>query len=189
YPVILGGYRLAPHYKFHAQLEDTYAGLNAGLRLAAQRGLKADHIVLAGQSAGAQLASLLLLDRENLHKHGFSESMFGGLLLISGLLNFAYCQNWKDRNMLRNYVGRRENWPQADPIRYVRGDETVPVLCIHGERDLLVDPANSTSFINRLNHIGEIYLAPKSYHTDLTSMFLDHLPSTEVMLRWLERVQ
>lgn len=189
YPVILGGYRLAPLYKFPFQLEDAYAGLNAGLSLATSRGLRADRIILAGQSAGAQIASLMLLDRDRLHSHAFREDMFGGLLLISGLLNFEHCQSWKDRNMLRNYLGKRVNWPKADPIRYVRGDETFPVLCIHGERDLLVDRANSTTFINRLNHIGEIYLVPKGYHTDLTSMFLDHLPSTEIMLRWLERIK
>ncbi|HEY2980151.1 MAG TPA: alpha/beta hydrolase [Anaerolineales bacterium] len=188
YPVILGGYRLAPHDKFPHQLDDAYDGLKAGLRLAAARGLRTDSVILAGQSAGAQLASLMLLDRDRLQAHGFTQDSFAGLLLVSGLLNFAYCQTEKDRQMLHNYLGDPAHWPNADPIRFVRGDERVPALCIHGERDILVDSANSTSFISKLNHNGEIYLVPDAYHTDVTSMFLDHLPATQIMLQWLARV-
>jgi acetyl esterase/lipase len=188
YPAILGGYRLAPAYKFPRQIDDAYAGLKAGLKLAASRGLDTDSVILAGQSAGAQLASLMLLDRDRLASQGFDQSSFAGLLLISGLLNFAYCQTWKDRDMLHNYLGKQANWPKADPIRFVRGDESVPVLCIHGERDILVDSANSTTFISKLNGNGEIYIVPDAYHTDLTAMFLERLPATEVMLRWLGRM-
>lgn len=188
YPVILGGYRLAPAYKFPRQLLDAYAGLKAGLKLAAARGLWPAPVIAAGQSAGAQLASLMLLDRERLAAHGFNQGSFAGLLLISGLLNFAHCQTWKDREMLTNYIGRRADWPKADPIRFIRGDETVPVLCIHGERDMLVDSANSTTFVNKLNGNGEIYMVPDAYHTDLTAMFVEPLPATEMVLGWLERV-
>jgi acetyl esterase/lipase len=188
YPAILGGYRLAPQNKFPRQLDDAYAGLKAGLKLAASRGLWPAPLILAGQSAGAQLASLMLLDRDRLAAQGLHQASFAGLLLVSGLLNFAYCQTWKDREMLVNYIGRRADWPKADPIRFVRGDETVPVLCIHGERDLLVDNANSTSFVNKLSRTGEIYIVPEAYHTDLTTMFVERTPATEIMLGWLERV-
>ena len=187
YPVVLGGYRLAPRYKFPSQLEDAYAGLKAGLQLASARGLQTDSVVLIGQSAGAQLASLMLLDCQNLERHGFRQDSFAGMGLISGVLNFSRCRTLKDQIMLQNYLGRRVPWPQADPIRFVRGDERVPVLCIHGERDLLIDKANSTTFITRLNY-GEIFLAPKSYHTDLTRMFLEHLPATDVLLQWLAKL-
>lgn len=188
YPVILGGYRLTPLHRFPRQLDDAFDGLNAGLKLAASRGLGAGPVILAGQSAGAQLASLMLLDRAAAQRHGFRREDFAGLLLVSGLLNFEFCQTFKDRWMLWKLLGRQSTWERADPIRFVRGDETVPVLCIHGERDILVDNRNSTSFISRLNHVGEIYMAPGGYHSDLTDMFLKRTPSTEIMLRWLERV-
>jgi acetyl esterase/lipase len=189
YPVILGGYRLAPLHKFPDQLEDAYAGLKAGLQLAASHGLRTDSVILAGQSAGAQLASLMLLDRWNLQAHGFTQESFAGLLLVSGVLNFDHCRTLKDRIMLQNFLGSPANWSRADPIRFIRGDETVPVLCIHGERDMLIDNVNSTSFIDRLNGTGEIYLAPRAYHTDLTSMFLENIPATEIMLGWLRRLE
>jgi acetyl esterase/lipase len=188
YPVILGGYRLTPLHRWPNQLDDAFDGLRAGQKLAAARGLEAGPVIVAGQSAGAQLASLMLLDAESAQRHRFRSEDFVGLLLISGLLNFQFCQTFKDRYFLWKLLGRRSNWPGADPIRFIRGDETVPVLCIHGERDILVDNRNSTSFINRLNHVGEIYLAPGAYHSDLTDMFFKQTPSTEVMLRWLERV-
>lgn len=189
YPVILGGYRLAPRYKFPSQLEDAYNGLATGLRLAAARGLDTSSVVTAGQSAGAQLASLMVLDRENLQRHGFDQRSFDGLLLISGMLNFAYCRNWKDRDMLNKYLGRHTDWERANPINFIRGDETMPVLCIHGERDLLVDKENSISFIRKLGSTGVFYLSQRAYHTDLTSMFLEERVSTKVVLRWLERVE
>ncbi|HEY5901424.1 MAG TPA: alpha/beta hydrolase [Anaerolineales bacterium] len=189
YPAIIGGYRLAPRYKFPSQVEDAYSGLRAGLELAAARGLDTESVVVAGQSAGAQLASLMLLDRENLQRHGFDPACFAGLLLVSGLLDFAYCRNWKDRDMLRKYLGRGTDWDRANPVKFVRGDETLPVLCIHGERDLLVDKANSISFIRKLKRTGELYLSHRAYHTDLTTMFLVNRISTKVMLRWLERVE
>jgi fermentation-respiration switch protein FrsA (DUF1100 family) len=90
--------------------------------------------------------------------------------------------------MLRNYIGRPAEWPQADPVRYVRGDERVPVLAIHGERDLLVHPANSKSFVAKWEHQAELYIATDSYHTDLTRMFVEPLPATQRMLEWLARV-
>jgi len=193
YPVVLGGYRLAPRHKFPKQLDDAYAGLVAGLRLAAQRGLHLDRVVLAGQSAGAQLAALMLLDRVSLRKNQLSQDQFCGLLLISGLLDFWYCQSRKDRRMLRNYLGKPNQWPNADPVRYVQGDETIPVLCLHGEQDPLVDKANSVSFVHKLNEKGtkvaELFLVEGSHHSDLTSMFLGRLPVTERMLEWLEEVE
>ncbi len=188
YPVILGGYRLAPRHKFPSQLEDAYAGLKAGVQLAASLGLRTDRAILAGQSAGAQLASLMLLDRQSLQQHGFTQESFCGLLLVSGVLDFDRCRTWKDRIMLKNYLGGSSNWNKANPIRFVQGDETAPVLCIHGERDLLIDNANSTTFVSHLNGSGEIYLVPGGYHTDLTRMFLENLPATSVLLEWLGRL-
>ncbi len=185
YPVILGGYRHTPSYQFPCQLDDAYSGLKAGLHLASARGLRTDSVILAGQSAGAQLASLMFLDHERLQGYGFQQESFLGLVLISGLLDFAHCQNTRGQTMLRRYLGPRRNWDRADPIQFIRGDETIPVLCIHGERDMLVDKANSISFIEKLNGKGEICLIPNVYHTDLTTMFLDHLPATEVILQWL----
>ncbi len=189
YPVILGGYRLAPRHKFPDQLEDAYAGLKAGLQLAASRGLHTESVILAGQSAGAHLASLMLLDRQSLAAHGFTQESFSGLLLVSGVLNFDHCRTMKDRIMLRNFLGKPADWSRADPIRFIRGDETIPVLCIHGQRDLLIDKLNSISFIDRLDGTGEIYLVPRAYHTDLTRMFLENIPATEVMLQWLRRLE
>ncbi len=193
YPVILGGYRLAPRHKFPKQLDDAYAGLKVGLQLAAKRGLPTEKIVLAGQSAGAQIASLMFLDKVSLRKNQLSQADFSGLLLISGLLNFWYCQSRKDLTMLRNYLEKPNRWASADPIRYVQGDESVPVLCLHGEQDYLVDKANSISFVKKFNQgdrqVAELHLVDGQHHSDLTIMFLDRLPVTAHLLRWLEQVE
>ena len=193
YPVILGGYRLAPRHKFPKQLEDAYGGLKAGMQLAAKRGLPADKIILAGQSAGAQLASLMFLDRVSLRKYQLNQNNFRGLLLISGLLDFWYCQSRKDITLLKNYLGKPSRWASADPVRYVQGDEIVPVLCLHGEQDYLVDKANSISFVKKLNQgerrVAELHLVEGKHHSDLTIMFLERLPVTEKLLNWLSKVE
>jgi acetyl esterase/lipase len=164
--------------------------LKAGLRLAAERGLPANQIILAGQSAGAAIASLMLLDRVSLHKNDFQQENFCGLLLISGMLDFWYCQNKKGISMLKNYLGKPNRWPLGDPVRYIQGDERVPVLCLHGDEDLLVDKSNSISFVHKLNEKGpqvaELSLVKDWHHTDLAMMFLEPLPATERMLDWLE---
>ncbi len=59
FPTALGGYRLVPAHRFPAQLEDAYAGLQTAIKAASERGIDAKRVLLGGQSAGAQLVSLI----------------------------------------------------------------------------------------------------------------------------------
>ncbi|MEU1661861.1 alpha/beta hydrolase [Streptomyces griseofuscus] len=59
--LISAGYRLAPEHPYPAPLDDVYAGLLWTAEHAAELGLDADRIVVAGTSAGGGLAAALSL--------------------------------------------------------------------------------------------------------------------------------
>ena len=189
FPTVLAGYRLAPEFRFPAQVEDVYAGLQAGIQAARERGLPANRILLGGQSAGAHLVSLLAYNRGELARRGLDSSLFAGMLLISGPLNFSVCANRMITQLINDFVGDPANKDQADPIRYVQGDQALPVLCVHGACDPLVDAQNSISFADKLNRVGtqraQVHIVQGGHHSDLVALFLRGSPSTKFLADWL----
>jgi acetyl esterase/lipase len=186
---VLGGYRLAPKFQFPAQMQDIYAGLRVSLQAAKERGLPANKVLLGGQSAGAQLVSLLAYDRDELERRGLDQSFFAGLLLVSGPLNFSVCTHRTVTQLVNDFVGDPANKDKADPIRYVRGDEALPALCIHGDCDPLVDALNSISFVNKINQSGkqqaQVRIVKGGHHSDLVTLFLQGSPSAKFLVDWL----
>ncbi|MBN1312354.1 MAG: alpha/beta hydrolase [Anaerolineae bacterium] len=187
YPTVLGGYRLVPAFRFPTQLEDAYAGLKAGLQAAAEQGLPADRVLLAGQSAGAQLAALMAYNRNELAQRQLSQATMAGLLLISGPLALSLC---RDLELLQDYLATPQSWQLADPIRFVQGDENIPVLCIHGGRDPLIDVQNAFSFTEKVNagreNLARVHIVKDGHHSDLTTLFLDRTAAAKTMLSWLD---
>jgi len=146
-------------------------------------------IVLGGQSAGAQLVSLLAYNQER----AFPErSLFSGLVVISGPLDFSVCQNRTMRQLLRDYLGNLPNREIADPIYYARPDLAMRVLCLHGERDPLVAVQNSWSFAGKLNQgatpHATVRIIPKGHHSDLVDLFLEDSADGQFLTNWLMQV-
>jgi len=189
FPTVLAGYRLAPKFRFPAQVEDVYAGLRVGIQAAKERGLSANKILLGGQSAGAHLVSLLAYNRGELARHGLDSSLFAGMLLISGPLNFSVCTNRTITQLVSDFVGDPANKDKADPMCYVQGDQILPVLCMHGACDPLVDVQNSISFADQLNRAGtqraQVYILQGGHHSDLVALFLRGSPATQFLTDWL----
>jgi acetyl esterase/lipase len=189
FPTVLAGYRLAPKFRFPAQMEDVYAGLQAGIQAAREHGLPAKKILLGGQSAGAHLVSLLAYNRGELARHGLDSSLFAGMLLISGPLNFSVCTNRTITQLINDFVGDPANKDKADPMCYVQGDQVFPVLCVHGACDPLVEVQNSISFADQLNRAGtqraQVHIVKGGHHSDLVALFLRGSPATQVLTDWL----
>ncbi|MDR3574510.1 MAG: alpha/beta hydrolase [Anaerolineaceae bacterium] len=192
YPTLLGGYRLAPNNKFPAQMEDIYRGLNTGLYALAQHGVNVDQIIAGGQSAGAQLSALLVYDRYHAARaSALQGKSIAGYFSISGPISFADCTNPELLKMIADLMGEGVDWNAADPIRFIQGDEKVPALLIHGDRDPLVDMANTRAFAARLaqscaNPV-EVFLVRGGHHADLVALFVNDLPITQVLEKWLVR--
>ncbi|MFZ6028493.1 MAG: alpha/beta hydrolase [Chloroflexota bacterium] len=185
FPTLLLGYRLAPSFKFPAQLDDIYAGCEAGILALRQRSVVPTRWVLGGQSAGAQLAALVAYaDRMR------CEALFGrlaGLFLISAPVDFSLCTTGDVARLLASFTGNEDNHRLADPMGYLTGGETLPVLLIHGDRDATVDPQNSLAFAAKVGAAARVYRAGGWHHSDLSKIFLrPHLPETAVLMAWLK---
>lgn len=189
FPTLLGGYRLTPQWRYPAQLEDARQGLLTGLAAVRTLGLPADHLLLGGQSAGAQLASLLVHspDDQDLLP---PDVQVNGLYLISGPLNFSVSgQSSYIRDMLRAYVGKESQWAPADPIRHVSRGRRVPVVCVQGDQDPHVFPENSLSYLQAIRRCDagptDLIRVPWGLHSNVVEIFLEPSPEAQQFNDWM----
>ncbi|MCL4560204.1 MAG: alpha/beta hydrolase [Chloroflexi bacterium] len=191
FPTVLGGYRLVPGFRYPAQVDDVCAGLEAGLQVFAGRGVRVEQVIAGGQSAGAQLAALLVYERSRRGWGDFHQELFGGFYSISGPLSFDDCSQPALQKMISDFTENPINREAADPIRRLRGDEQVPALLLHGERDPLVDVENTLAFAARLAQNKtcrvEVNLVKEGHHADLAGIFVEDQPAAQILKKWLLR--
>ena len=187
FPTLLTGYRLAPAFKFPAQLEDIYSGCQAGVQELKRRGVAPEKWVLGGQSAGAHLMALLAY--ADPARCAALLGHLAGLFLVSGPLDFSLCAVGDVNELIANLTGDEKVRGAADPIRYVEGDQDVPVLCLHGDRDPLVDPRNSLAFAEKVGTSARVHIAEGWHHSDLAEIFIrSNLPVSKILVEWLDTV-
>jgi acetyl esterase/lipase len=190
YRTVVAGYRLAPRFRFPAQSRDVHCALTWMLRQDSWPGSAPRRVIAVGQSAGAQLAALMVYDRAELERRGLAQGLFAGLVSISGPLDFSACHGRRGRKLVTDYMGEYDLWPAADPIRYVTGSERIPLLCLHGERDPTVELESCLSFARRLEEaqagLARVVVMKGALHSNVTELFLDDLPETRALEAWLE---
>ena len=150
-------YRLAPKWRFPAAIDDVRAAV-AFLRARAD-GLKIDpnRIVLLGRSAGGQIALTAA--------YSTKDAGIRGVISIYGPTDFYWAWDHPGnpavidtRTNLREYVGGTPSevsslYDEASPIRLVTS-ATPPTLLLHGGRDELVSPEDSSRLNKRLTEAG-----------------------------------
>jgi acetyl esterase/lipase len=202
YPTLLAGYRLVPHFRFPTQVEDTCAAYRAGIEAAAVRGLAADRVLLGGQSAGAQLVSLMALHQGWAERAGLERRQLAGIFLVSGPLDLSAPVGPEAQHLLANFLGDMKLRDQADPMRCLTGPTAaqaaiVPTLCLHGELDPLVPLEQSLNFVTRLRQNGapasgpraaELVVLPGKHHSELGELFLIESPPARRLLDWIENL-
>lgn len=192
YTTILAGYRKVPGNVFPAQAEDTANALKAGMEKLKEQGSFPDKVILAGHSAGAHLVTFLAYS-DFLDKTGFDKQMIKGVISISGPINFAECKNSFVSKVISDFVVTDENKAKADPYPYLKDDADIPILCIHGDRDPIVEPANSVSFVNRISEIrdglGELIMVKGGLHTNIARLFWNGLNEHARMDEWILKVE
>lgn len=187
YASIIAGYRLAPKYRFPCQLDDISEGLTHGIKIAKKHNAK-NKIVLIGQSAGAQLATLLAYNKK-------IKENIAGIIGISGPLNFNECKNKYIKKVISNYIRDTKYFDEANPINCLinKNEKNLcPILCIHGENDPIVEIANSTTFVKKTNQISQgkadLIIVKGGLHSDLTNMFFSKTEQAKEILKWIDKL-
>jgi acetyl esterase/lipase len=158
------GYRLAPHDKFPAQIEDLKTAVRYLRANAATFDIDPDRIGALGVSAGGHLASLLGTTDKSA---GFDGSLYPDqssrvqcvvdLFGPSDLTLYAETPGIEQAYFVPLLGGRardhRELYKRASPIEYVSKDDP-PFLIVQGTADLLVPAIHSERLYDKLAAAG-----------------------------------
>jgi acetyl esterase/lipase len=196
YLVILPGYRLAPDVTAKEMHDDIHEALNYSLRWLAEEKDWADYkIVVGGASAGGNLGALLVFDTEALAEHDISADVFAGFFSMSGALDLY---TMPDTKVLKHYAGDRcqDQFCESNPIFQIDGSVQVPVLCIHGDKDGMVDIEGSRTFAERICQMHcdllEFHIVPNGTHLGTASQWYYKKKRDDgqgaMILRWLHRI-
>lgn len=140
---IVADYRTMPRAGFPAFIDDAARAVRWTFDHAAQWGGDRERIFLAGHSAGAQIAALLATDGRYLQRRGVEVDALAGVIGLAGPYDFAIT------GKLEQVFGAPSQWPQAQPLNFVDGDEP-PFLLVHGRDDRVVESADSVAMSEAL---------------------------------------
>ena len=172
YTVVIPAYRLVPLYKYPTQINDVFSALRDYLT----KGSKNNKIVVMGFSAGAELSANLVFNSEKQREYGIDKDIFKGLITLSGVLDFTKCKSKHSKTLIENYLGNENKVIDVNPIKLITNDINVNVLCIHGNKDPLINLENSISFVEKiksLNGKAKLKIINGKHHSDIISLFLN----------------
>ncbi len=156
---IVADYRTFPRAVFPGFVEDAAAAVAWARAHAAEYGGDPQRLYVAGHSAGAQIAALVGLDARYLAPHGMKPRDLAGVIGLSGPYDFEIA-GYED------VFGPESQWPEAQPIRFVDGDEP-PFLLVHGTGDRVVEAKDSQELADKLRSVGgraELLWLPDAGH-------------------------
>jgi len=189
YTVIMPCYRCLPFHRFKTIREDLNLAIQKSLELMAKKNIGHKKIILGGMSAGANLAALILLDKEELEKIPFSQNQFSGLMLFGGPLNL---DEMAKTPLLRAYAGPRESpsFQKASPFFHLNEKLSLPIFMVHSTKDGLVHYRNSYTFYKKLQDLCiqkiSFHTIESGTHLDAGRWVFDELPVSRWLDEWLE---
>ncbi len=163
YVAISINYRLAPQFKYPAQLDDCRAAVRWMHQVADQYAIDVNRLAVYGYSAGGHLAALLSTDPvDGLPR--FKVAVLGGAPCDFNFLPEG------SRAIAHVLGGTRKQIPQvykeAAPLTYCTGDDC-PTFFFHGDSDLIVPPEAARVMFDRLKELGvetQFYWVEKQGH-------------------------
>ncbi|MCP4439475.1 MAG: alpha/beta hydrolase [Aureispira sp.] len=195
YRVIMGAYRLGPVHKYEDLRQDISTALVKTLDILEEQGETNPEIILGGTSAGANLAALLMYDREELDKIGLDQSLFKGFFAMAGALDIGAMPQTR---VLHSYAGTptSHTFCQANPVNHFSSCEDIPVFCMHGDKDGLVKYNAAESFVSKLQKVQcsnvEFHTIKEGTHLNVASSWYynpnDNHGQAEKLLSWLDKL-
>ena len=162
---IVPDYRQVPSVQFPAFVQDSALAVKWASENIGRFGGDPKRITLAGHSAGAYNAAMVVLDPRFLKEAGAEPGVVRAAALLSGPTDFYPFTEKRGRDALGN-------WPrpaETQPITFARADAP-PLFLAHGTRDEVVQPRNSVVLARRLNQLGapvELRLYEGASHVDV----------------------
>ena len=176
--VVVPNYRVYPEVTFPGFNEDGAAAVAWTFKNIGELGGDTGKIFLAGHSAGAYVAMMLLLDKAYLAKDGVDSARLAGGIGISGPYDFLPLTR-ADVKPIFEVV---PDMSVTQPITYARGDAP-PLLLVTGDADTTVGPYNSQNLAKKIRGLGgkvEEHYYPGVEHVGsvlaLTAMFRGRAP-------------
>jgi fermentation-respiration switch protein FrsA (DUF1100 family) len=109
------------------------------------------------------------------------------------VFDFSHCTTAYLRGIIQAYLAPDADPSAADPIRYVQGDESTPVLALHGDRDGIVPFTNTSAFVRRVNSgataPAELVAVGGGRHGDIMRVFCEPRPEARIVDDWLRRIE
>ncbi len=149
-------YRLAPKYKFPAQIEDTKCAVRYLRANAARYNIDPNRIGAVGASAGGHLVSLLGTTDASAGLEGnggYSEqsSRVQAVVDLFGPADLLYLKDYAP--VVEGVFGSKDLLPKYSPVTYVSHDDP-PFLLMHGDKDTTVPFSQSQELFDRLIAAG-----------------------------------
>lgn len=145
---VVPDYRKYPVVRFPAFVEDGAKAVNWVHDNIGQYNGQADKLFLAGHSAGAHIAALLVSDERYLQNEGDALSSIQGFAGLAGPYDFT-----PEAADLKEIFGPPSNYPQMQVTTFVDGTEP-PMLLLHGDADQTVERFNLERLANMIGDQG-----------------------------------
>lgn len=149
YNAVIVGYRLVPFYRYPKQIDDVFLALKHYLD-----NNKNNNLIISGYSAGSELASHIVFDKKRHKKYNINTNILKGFISISGVLDFLKCKSLYSKFLIKNYVYKNEI-KKVNPINLINNEIDIPIMCIHGDSDTLIDLENSISFVEKAKNLDK----------------------------------
>lgn len=146
---VVPDYRVYPDVLFPAFMEDPARAVKWAKEHAAEFGGDPGRIFLAGHSAGAHIAAMLVLDDEFLAAQHLKPADVAGMVGLAGPYDFLPLTS----EHLKTIFGPEEQRAKSQPINYVTGNNP-PMLLLVGTKDNTVWPKNTYNLAAKIRAKG-----------------------------------
>ncbi|MCR1952325.1 MULTISPECIES: alpha/beta hydrolase [unclassified Clostridium] len=174
YNVVLPAYRLVPLYKYPTQIDDVFMSLKD--YLLKENDIENKKIIVIGFSAGGELAANIVFNVNKQKEFGINSDIFKGLITLAGVLDFEKCKSKHSITLIENYIGKDNSFKEMNPINLLKESNNIPTLCLHGNKDPLINLENSISFVDKVNSLNgnaKLKILDKKHHSDIISLVIN----------------